>query len=361
MNGRIVGLIACAVFPASLLAEPFEEARVTETVKIVSLLQQLQKPQPAAIGDVIKGQTALKTGGESRAELKFPDLTMTRVGANSLFRFYAGGRDMALDGGTMLFYSPKGTGGGKVQAGAVTAAVTGSAIMVMNLGPTIKVVCLEHAAVVSGPGFTRKIRAGQVIDQTGKVTNISLQALAKSSNLCSGFSTALPFSIKNYRSPELNLNLDTNVDQTGQVARRTIDRDQQSALVNNPPVQSQSGSPRSLPIPVVSRSNGSVSPPPAPPTDQPGSPPDQPGPPPDRPGRHLIGLVRHPIGLARQLIGLPTVEPGPPGDGQPDKPRRGNRGNIKNNEKRGNSGNNRSNIKNVENRGNSGNAPGRTR
>ena len=287
MNGRIVGLIACAVFPASLLAEPFEEARVTETINIVSLLQQLQKPQPAAIGDVIKGQTALKTGGESRAELKFPDLTMTRVGANSLFRFYAGGRDMALDGGTMLFYSPKGSGGGKVQAGAVTAAVTGSAIMVMNLAPTIKVVCLEHAAVVSGPGFTRKIRAGQVIDQTGKVTNISLQALAKSSNLCSGFSTALPFSIKNYRSPELNLNLDTNVDQTGQVARRTIDRDQQSALVNNPPVQSQSGSPTSLPVPVVSRSNGSVSPPtdqPGPPTDQPGPPTDQPGPPTDRPG-----------------------------------------------------------------------------
>ena len=346
MNGRIVGLIACAVFPASLLAEPFEEARVTETVNIVSLLQQLQKPQPAAIGDVIKGQTALKTGGESRAELKFPDLTMTRVGANSLFRFYAGGRDMALDGGTMLFYSPKGSGGGKVQAGAVTAAVTGSAIMVMNLAPTIKVVCLEHAAVVSGPGFTRKIRAGQVIDQTGKVTNISLQALAKSSNLCSGFSTALPFSIKNYRSPELKLDLDTNVDQTGQVARRTIDRDQQSALVNNP-VQPQSGSRRSLPIPVVSGSNGSVSPPPAPPTDKPGSPPDQPGSPPDEPG----SPPDRP----------PTVEPGQPGDGQPDKPRRGNRGNIKNNEKRGNSGNNRSNIKNVENRGNSGNAPGRTR
>ena len=353
MNGRIVGLIACAVFPASLLAEPFEEARVTETVNIVSLLQQLQKPQPAAIGDVIQGQTALKTGGESRAELNFPDLTMTRVGANSLFRFYAGGRDMALDGGTMLFYSPKGTGGGKVQAGAVTAAVTGSAIMVMNLAPTIKVVCLEHAAVVSGPGFTRKIRAGQVIDQTGKVTNISLQALAKSSNLCSGFSTALPFSIKNYRSPELKLDLDTNVDQTGQVARRTIDRDQQSALVNNP-VQPQSGSRRSLPIPVVSGSNGSVSPPPAPPTDQPGSPPDQPGSPTDQPGSP-------PDQPGSPPDRPPTVEPGQPGDGQPDKPRRGNRGNIKNNEKRGNSGNNRSNIKNVENRGNSGNAPGRTR
>ena len=171
MKRRIVGLIACAMLPASVFAEPFEEARVTETINIVSLLRQLRQPQPAAVGDVIKGQTALKTGGESRAELKFPDLTITRVGANSLFRFYAGGRDMTLDGGTMLFYSPKGEGGGKVQAGAVTAAVTGSAFMIMNLSPVIKVVGLEHEVVVSGPGFTRTIRKGQVIDQTGKVTN----------------------------------------------------------------------------------------------------------------------------------------------------------------------------------------------
>jgi hypothetical protein len=220
------------VLPGFVKAEPFEEAKVTETSNIVSLLQQLQKPQPATVGDVIKGQTALKTGGESRAELKFPDLTMTRVGANSLFRFYAGGRDMTLDGGTMLFYSPKGAGGGKVQAGAVTAAVTGSAVLVMNLAPTIKVVCLEHAAVVSGPGFTRKIRQGQVIDQNGKVTNINIALLARSSNLCSGFSTPLPFVLKDYRKTQINL--DTNVDQTGQVARRTIQGDQPSPFVTVP-------------------------------------------------------------------------------------------------------------------------------
>ena len=43
MNRRIVGLIACAMLPASLFAEPFEEARVTETINIVSLLRQLQQ------------------------------------------------------------------------------------------------------------------------------------------------------------------------------------------------------------------------------------------------------------------------------------------------------------------------------
>ena len=81
-------------------------------------------------GDVIRGNTALKTGGDSRAELEFPDLTITRVGSNALFRFLAGGREITLDGGTMLFSSPKGAGGGKVQAGAITAAVTGTEFLI---------------------------------------------------------------------------------------------------------------------------------------------------------------------------------------------------------------------------------------
>ena len=263
MNGKIVGLIACAVLPASLLAEPFEEAKVTETINIVSLLRQLRQPQPATVGDVIKGQTALKTGGESRAELKFPDLTITRVGANSLFRFYAGGRDMTLDGGTMLFYSPKGAGGGKVQAGAVTAAVTGSAFMVMNLSSTIKIVCLQHEVAVSGPGFSRTIRPGQVIDQNGKISNIDLAALARSSNLVNGFSTALPFAFASYRRETVqNLNLDTTNDQA-QITRRTIAANQTGAPpVNNQPVQTVTRS-----VPPVVTSNPpprSFTPPPVP-------------------------------------------------------------------------------------------------
>jgi hypothetical protein len=86
----------------------------------------------------MNGQTALKTADESRAELRFPDLTTTRVGSNTFFRFFAGGRDMTLDGGTMLFSSPKGAGGGKVQAGpsAQSAATVPSAVQRESPGLT---------------------------------------------------------------------------------------------------------------------------------------------------------------------------------------------------------------------------------
>ena len=276
MKRRIVALLACAVLPASLRAAPFEEAQVTETINIVSLLHQLRQPQPATVGDVIKGQTGLKTGGESRAELKFPDLTLTRVGANSLFRFYPGGRDMALDDGTMLFYSPKGAGGGKVQAGAVTAAVTGSAISILNLTsvmktPYIRVVCLEHAAMVSGPGFTdRRIGAGQMIDEKGKITNINLAAFARSSNLCSGFSTPLPFVIRDYRQRPINL--DTSVDSIASITRRTI-QGNQPPIVNQTSQTTTTRRAVTTTVPVVTTTPTSITPvPPPAPTPKPHKP-----------------------------------------------------------------------------------------
>ena len=56
-----------------LRAEPFEQAEVTKAINLVSLLPQDVRAAP---GDLVKGDTALKTGGKSRAELQFPDLTI---------------------------------------------------------------------------------------------------------------------------------------------------------------------------------------------------------------------------------------------------------------------------------------------
>jgi hypothetical protein len=85
-----------AGYVATLWAELFNQAEVTKTVNLVSLLPQDTRAVP---GDVVKGNNALRTGGNSRAELQFPDLTITRVGSNAHFRFIAGTRDITLDGG----------------------------------------------------------------------------------------------------------------------------------------------------------------------------------------------------------------------------------------------------------------------
>jgi ferric-dicitrate binding protein FerR (iron transport regulator) len=100
--------------------------------------------------------------------LQFPDLTITRVGSNALFRFLAGGREMTLDGGTMLFSSPKGAGGGKVHAGAITAAVTGTDFLISYIKELttksrlgrVKVICLNGRVEVY---FTAKPRIRVVL------------------------------------------------------------------------------------------------------------------------------------------------------------------------------------------------------
>jgi hypothetical protein len=128
------------------------------------------------------------------------------------------------------------------------------------------VVGLEREVVVSGPGFIETIRKGQVIDQTGKVTNIDLAALARSSNLVNGFSTPLPFSFVTYRREAIqNLNLDNTNDQA-QITRRTIAANQTIPAVNNQPVQTVS---RSVPPPVVTSSPPRSFTPPSPPTPEP--------------------------------------------------------------------------------------------
>jgi hypothetical protein len=188
MKRWIFVLFLCVVHSTVLRGKPFERAEVTKTVNLVSLLPQATRAVP---GDVIKGGTALKTGGDSRAELQFPDLTIARVGSNALFRFITGAREITLDGGAMLFSSPKGAGGGKVQAGAITAAVTGSDFLVANAG-RVKVICLSHKVLVyftANPKMRVVLRPGQMVDIAGgatkmpPVTRINLAVLVATSML----------------------------------------------------------------------------------------------------------------------------------------------------------------------------------
>ena len=104
MKPWILIAFLCHWFWAHLRADPFEKAEITRTVNLVSLLLEM-RARPAVPGDTVNGKIAVKTGGDSRAELQFPDLTITRVGSNALFRFVSGGREITLDGGTMLFSS----------------------------------------------------------------------------------------------------------------------------------------------------------------------------------------------------------------------------------------------------------------
>ncbi len=174
-------------------ADPFEKAEVTRTVNKVTLIQGQKGSKPAEVGDVVTGEKAVKTGDDSRAELQFPDKTITRLGSNALFRFRTDTRDMTLDGGTLLFSCPKKEGGGQVQAGAVTAAVTGTDFIISYIvGGEVRVVVLEGKVWVyltKFPAIRRLVRSGQLVavpagaDKIPEVMTIDLKHLIKTSRL----------------------------------------------------------------------------------------------------------------------------------------------------------------------------------
>jgi hypothetical protein len=132
---------------------PLTEARVTRIVNEVKLIDPGAGDRAARLDDIVRGNLALTTGIKSRSELLFQDNTLTRLGPESYFSFKDGTREMTLQKGTILLQVPKGLGGAKIHTAAVTAAITGTTIM-MEYVPQkhIKVLVLEGSLRLSMNG-----------------------------------------------------------------------------------------------------------------------------------------------------------------------------------------------------------------
>jgi len=135
------------------VAGPLTSAEVTKIINRVSVIDPAKGGHPATLRDVIKDNLGLQTGTKSRSELLFQDNTLTRIGAETFFSFKTGTRDMTLERGSMLLQVPKGLGGAKIHTAAVTAAITGTTIMMeYSPGQYLKVLVLEGSLRLSRNG-----------------------------------------------------------------------------------------------------------------------------------------------------------------------------------------------------------------
>jgi hypothetical protein len=108
-------------------AVPYTSATVTRLQNKVQFGDAAQRSRrPAQSGDVVKAQTYLLTETDSRAELKYSDGSIVRIGQNTVFTFEADTRTLTLEKGSLLFYIPKGQGGGTIRTASITAAITGT-------------------------------------------------------------------------------------------------------------------------------------------------------------------------------------------------------------------------------------------
>jgi hypothetical protein len=186
--------------PASLAgAAVFGEANFTQVINTVSVTPPGGAARAADVHGILKAEEVLKTGQQSRAEIQFPDQTLTRIGANAVFSFEPGTREIQLQSGTVLFHSPTGKGGGTVKTAGASAGVLGTTILVSTTSNGgFKMIVLEGKGKARlANGKTRILNAGQLVfilpnsPDFGPVLNIELAAMVRGSALVNGFSAPL--------------------------------------------------------------------------------------------------------------------------------------------------------------------------
>lgn len=200
------------LLPSSLSAAGYTKAEFTRLFKDVKVLKENVAPKDAAVGGEIDPVTSVATGEGSRAELKFPDNSLTRLGANSRFTLRGDQRTLDLNEGVMLLQVPKKIGGAKVRTAAVTAAVTGTTCLFEYLpGGFIKLIVIEGSVDLidnSNPSNFRSVNAGQMIVmkaedmkagntkkakiQFPEPVDVDLKLLLSTSNLISGDDSGMP-------------------------------------------------------------------------------------------------------------------------------------------------------------------------
>lgn len=150
----------------TIAADSKKEARVTQIIHDVKLLPSDKAARPASVNDKVGEDTGVRTGGDSRSELTFVDLTITRLGANTIFSFNKAGHNTEVDNGSILFRVPKNSGGGHIISSGVSVAVTGTTV-ILECTRGDRLYVLEGGARISlrkYPSQFQNLRAGQMVD-----------------------------------------------------------------------------------------------------------------------------------------------------------------------------------------------------
>ena len=149
---------------------------------------------PAAVNDKVTQGMGVRTGVESRAELTFTDLTLTRLGANTVFSFKQGAREIDLTSGAVLLQIPPKAPAVKVSTSAVTAAITGGTAL-FSKGPPTKFMVLEGIGTFYPTGHPERaatINGGEMMTMTadGRMTKpekFDVKLVLKTSRLIKDF------------------------------------------------------------------------------------------------------------------------------------------------------------------------------
>ena len=184
-------LFAAGTWP--VFAGSLKDPKINHAVNDVRVVDAAKGGHPAAAQEVVPEHCSILTGTQSRAELIFPDRTLTRLGAETALRFAPGSRELLLDRGTLLLQVPGWHGGARVHTGGLTATVGGATFLIEHLpAKSVKIVVLEGELRLSVDGFLgdsivltpgKLLIASPDARRLPEPVDVDLRTLAKTSSL----------------------------------------------------------------------------------------------------------------------------------------------------------------------------------
>ena len=232
-----------------LTAAQIKEARVSLVVRDVNLLAPRAAARPARLNENVTDGSAVRSGADSRAELTFPDLTITRIGANAIFSFEENGRNVNVENGAILLRVPKDSGGARIRSSALTVGISGTTVMFEYHRRTYtKLIVLEgssEAWLTKYPGNRVRVRGGQMLMvRTGATrlpepVEIDLDRLLRTATLITAFpplpSLALIRSVADSQKRSGEPLINPLIDPTGMGARDVNASTRSQSTPSKPP------------------------------------------------------------------------------------------------------------------------------
>lgn len=117
-------------------SETLRWARVDFLRNRVQLLPATDQARRARISDILQIGDSLRTMRRSRAELRFNDDSLARIGERATFQFTPNTRNFQLANGTVLLLIPPGKGRSTIQTPNAVTGIQGSALFVRYIPET---------------------------------------------------------------------------------------------------------------------------------------------------------------------------------------------------------------------------------
>ncbi|MGD1942408.1 MAG: FecR domain-containing protein [Leptolyngbyaceae cyanobacterium] len=126
--------VASALIPNLAYAEvPLTRADIESIYNQVEFIPEGQRARRATLNDRLALGDALRTADNARAELRFNDGSLARVGERATFWFVPDTRDFRLSNGTALFLIPPDRGPSNIQTPSAVTGIQGTALVVRHI------------------------------------------------------------------------------------------------------------------------------------------------------------------------------------------------------------------------------------